>query len=157
VRSPATVVEPACANNAAVEAQKADEEAAAEPQGDAVTSTTAAAEDVETATDEETTTSTTAAPAPPAEAAAEDDVSAAATNLPDGAFFYDYTVSIPAGETRYLLVYWSLYTTIDGSIAAGPAFDTTPVAGSPLVEGLTQEELCRVVNWDFGSCLTFTG
>jgi hypothetical protein len=96
----------------------------------------------------------------PGESAAPDgEVSATGTNLDEDDFVYSFPVSIPPGQTRHLLVYWSLFETIGESVAAGPAFNTTPALGSPLVEGLSQDVLCDVVNWDFGDCLVvrFTG
>lgn len=109
------------------------------------------------------TTADTAAPegqeSPTQDSTATPDgtVSAAGTDLDQDEFIYSYNVSIPPGETRYILNYWSLFATIGESVAAGPAFDTTPEPGTPLVEGLDRQTLCRVVNWDFGSCLAFTG
>jgi hypothetical protein len=95
--------------------------------------------------------------APEESAAPDGEVSAAGTDLDEDYFVYTYNVSIPPGETRYVMVYWSLYETIGESVAAGPAFNSTPGLGDALVAGLDQQTLCRVVNWDFGSCLSFTG
>ncbi len=149
VRSPGTVAEcPEIDQGAQARSQaKADAEAAATASADAATTTTSAAP-----SDDSTTTTATAP-----EVAPQADVSAQGTLLGVDQFVYFYDVTVPAGETRYVLVYWSLFPTIAESVAAGAAFDSTPAVGSALVEGLTQEELCRVVNWDFGSCLAFTG
>jgi hypothetical protein len=144
VESPGTVVD--CAEENAAAQSRETEKAAAEAEATVEsTITTAPPVDGETA------------PATEAAATPEDEVSAAGTDLNTDYFNYRYAVNIPAGETRYLLVYWSLYGTIGDAVAAGPAFNSTPALGNALVEGLTQQQLCRVVNWDFGSCLSFTG
>ncbi len=74
-----------------------------------------------------------------------------ATGFPLGTeyFTYRYNVAIPAGETRYLMVFWSLHETIAESVAAGPAWDTNPTAGSEALAGITPEQLSQIVNWAF--------
>lgn len=151
VRSPGTVVEcPEVDDGALARGQaKAEAEATAAAQAEAATTTTTVAD----GDSGDETTTTTAAP----DVVPQDEVSAQGTDLDTDQFVYVYNVTVPAGETRAILVYWSLFETIGESVAAGAAYDVTPSPGSALVEGLTQEQLCRVVNWDFGSCLSFTG
>ncbi len=96
------------------------------------------------------------------------DVVATGTPLDTDDFTYHYNVAIPAGQTRYLMVFWSLHETIAESVAAGPAWNTNPTAGSEALAGITPEQLALIVNWAFASeptppappiepTLTFTG
>ncbi len=77
------------------------------------------------------------------------DVVATGTPLGVDNFTYHYNVAIPAGQTRYLMVFWSLYETIAESVDAGPAWDTNPTAGSEALAGITLEQLALIVNWAF--------
>ena len=56
---------------------------------------------------------------------------------------------VPAGEQRSLLLYHSMSPTGATALDAATQFDITPVLGSDLVEGLTQEQLLEVANWRF--------
>ncbi len=99
------------------------------------------------------------------------DVVATGTPLSQEDFTYHYNVAIPAGETRYLMVFWSLYETIAESVDAGPAWNTNPTAGSEALAGITSAQLALIVNWAFApeptpptptpaplpAALTFTG
>ncbi len=75
------------------------------------------------------------------------DVVATGTPLDTDDFTYRYNVTIPAGQTRYLMVFWSLHETIAEAVAAGPAWDTYPTAGSDALAGITPEQLPLIVNW----------
>ena len=58
-------------------------------------------------------------------------------------------VTIPAGSQRSLLFFHHLSTSSINADFEALQFDTTPVLGSALVEGLSAEELSDIVNWDF--------
>ncbi len=77
------------------------------------------------------------------------DVAATGTLLDTDNFTYHYNVAIPAGQTRYLMVFWSLHSTIAEVVASGPAWDTNPTAGSEELAGITPEQLSLIVNWAF--------
>jgi hypothetical protein len=63
----------------------------------------------------------------------------------------NYTVTVPAGATRYLLFYAQLGATPSGAAAAAATFNTTPPLGSDLVSELDAAVLRNVVNWDFSA------
>ena len=89
-------------------------------------------------------------------------------------FRYTYNVTVPAGQTRYIMVFWALYETIAEAVAAGPTWNTNPPDDSPLLgelpapptipielgasatggdvsalAGLTAAQLSQIVNWAF--------
>jgi hypothetical protein len=78
-----------------------------------------------------------------------DGVSASATVLGTDNFTYHYTVNVPAGQTRYLMVFWSLYSTVAEAVGAGPAWNTNPASGSEALTGLTPAQLQLIVNRAF--------
>ena len=97
---------------------------------------------------------------------------ASGTPLNTDQFQYVYNVTVPAGQTRYLMVFWALYATNAEGIAAGPTWNTNPAAGSPALTGvpaetgagatasdagdvsalssLTPLQLSQILNWNFG-------
>ncbi len=83
------------------------------------------------------------APAP------DDAVVATGTALNTDQFGYRYSVSIPAGQTRYLMVFWNLVSTKDEVLAAGPAWNTNPSSGSEALAGISPLQLSQIVNWAF--------
>jgi hypothetical protein len=60
-----------------------------------------------------------------------------------------YPVTVPAGETRYLLFYNQVSATNEAALSSITTFDTNPTG--ELVAGLDQTVLDRVVNWDLGA------
>ena len=58
-------------------------------------------------------------------------------------------VTIPAGSQRSLLFFHHLSGSSANADFEALQFDTTPVIGSALVEGLSAEDLSEIVNWDF--------
>lgn len=58
-------------------------------------------------------------------------------------------VIVPAGSTRSLLFFHQMSSSSVNAVVESAQFDSTPALGSPLVEGLSQEQLDEVVNWDF--------
>ena len=58
-------------------------------------------------------------------------------------------VTIPAGSQRSLLFFHHLSASSANADFEALQFDTTPVIGSALVEGLSAEDLSEIVNWDF--------
>ena len=58
-------------------------------------------------------------------------------------------VTIPAGSQRSLLFFHHLSGSSANADFEALQFDTTPVVGSALVEGLSAEDLSEIVNWDF--------
>lgn len=99
----------------------------------------------------------------------EGDVQASGTNIGGSDFVVGYNVTIPAGATRYLMLFWSLYETNAEGVAAGPTWNTNPSEGSPRLgafpsaavsgftigkqagafQGLTTTQLSQVLNWSF--------
>jgi hypothetical protein len=63
-----------------------------------------------------------------------------------------YDVTVPAGETRYLLFFNSLSESVSAAVGAAEIFED-PSLGSDLLFGLLPEQLLEIVNWDFSpSC-----
>jgi hypothetical protein len=137
VRSPATISEcPPSVDSASKDAAKAAKANATEA---ATTTTTIAAGD--------------------APAATSTDVSAAGTPLFTDNFTYRYSVAIPAGQTRFIMVFWSLFATNAEAVSAGPTWNTNPTVGSDPLSGLSSDQLQQIVNWAFPLALVvrFTG
>jgi len=60
-----------------------------------------------------------------------------------------YDVTVPAGETRYLLFFNQLSQTNEDALADAPSqFDTNPTIDSDLLSGLDPATLPAVLNWD---------
>jgi hypothetical protein len=119
------------------------------------------------ATDDETTTTTGG----DATATTGGTVTASGTLLDTDDFRYTYNVTVPAGQTRYIMVFWALYETIAEAVAAAPAWNTNPADDSPALgplasatagdlgatanddvsalAGLTATQLSQIVNWSF--------
>jgi hypothetical protein len=62
-----------------------------------------------------------------------------------------YNITVPAGETKALMMFQQLNTTSSDALMAASEFDSTPHSGSELLTDLTEEDLSNVVNWSFGS------
>ncbi len=58
-------------------------------------------------------------------------------------------VTIPAGETRALMLFHGMSTTQDNARSLASMFDDTPTLASPLTEGLTEAQLLDVVNSNY--------
>lgn len=58
-------------------------------------------------------------------------------------------VIIPAGSQRSLLFFHHLSTSSVNTVFEAAQFDATPDFGSALVEGLSEQQLSEIVNWDF--------
>lgn len=58
-------------------------------------------------------------------------------------------VSVPAGETRALMLFHGLSTTQDNARSLATEFNTTPTIANALTEGMTEAQLTNVVNWDY--------
>jgi hypothetical protein len=68
-----------------------------------------------------------------------------------------YDITVPAGETRYLLFFNQMSQTNEDALADAPVqFDANPALGSDLVSGLSQDALLGVLNWDFTPAATPT-
>jgi hypothetical protein len=68
-----------------------------------------------------------------------------------------YDITVPAGQTLYLLFFNQLSQTNEDALADAPVqFDTNPALGSDLVSGLSQDALLGVLNWDFAPAPTPT-
>jgi hypothetical protein len=136
VLSPAVLVENCDANTDSQDQAKPDKKAAA----DATT----------------TTEGTDGAAAP--EAAAAPDAGAQQTLLPGaGNWSEGYDVSVPPGETRYLMMFFQLTPTPEEGLTAGATYDTNPATNSDLLAGLTGVQLQQIVNWTFPIEVRFTG
>jgi hypothetical protein len=69
----------------------------------------------------------------------------------------DYDITVPAGETRYLLFFNQLSQTNEDALADAPVqFDANPASDSDLVSGLDPAALPAVLNWDFAPAPTPT-
>lgn len=107
------------------------------------------------------------------------EVTASGTPLGTDTFRYTYNVTVPAGQTRYIMVFWVLYETIAQAVAAAPTWNTNPADGSAALgllpapptipgefsagatasatatgdvsalAGLTATQLSQIVNWVF--------
>jgi hypothetical protein len=73
-------------------------------------------------------------------------------NTPGG--LVNFTVTVPAGATRYLMFFHRLTDTTPNALADAPSFNTNPPAGSELLDGLT--DLANIVNWAFAATPTPT-
>lgn len=63
-----------------------------------------------------------------------------------------FDVTVPAGETRYLLFFNQLSQTDSEAIAFAQAeFNSNPPVGGDLLFGLLPEQLAEVINWDFSA------
>ena len=61
-----------------------------------------------------------------------------------------WTMSVPAGATRHIVMFTELSQTTGDALAATGVYDA-PGAHSPLFAGIPAEELANIVNWDFGT------
>jgi hypothetical protein len=96
--------------------------------------------------------------AAPAADTAPPDVSAQQTILPgDGNWSEGYNVSVPPGETRYLMMFFQLTPTPEEGLSAGATFNTNPATNSDLLAGITGVQLQQIVNWTFPIEIRFTG
>ncbi len=71
------------------------------------------------------------------------------TNSQNQGVLATYDITVPAGGTRSLMLFSQLNATPAAALAAVNIFDTNPVIGSDLLEGLTATQLGQVLNWDF--------
>jgi hypothetical protein len=63
-----------------------------------------------------------------------------------------YQVTVPAGETRSVLLFNQLNpTTTDATTDVGAFNDNTTLAATDFLAGLSQDDLARVVNFDFST------
>jgi len=58
-------------------------------------------------------------------------------------------VTVPAGETRALMLFHGMSTTISNARSLATEFDVTPTLSSSLTEGMTEVQLSNVVNWAY--------
>src|SRR3990170_4727007 len=69
----------------------------------------------------------------------------------------DYDITVPAGQTRYLLFFNQMSQTNEDALADAPSqFDANPASDSDLVSGLDPAALPAVLNWDFAPAPTPT-
>ncbi|MEX1254630.1 MAG: Ig-like domain-containing protein [Dehalococcoidia bacterium] len=61
-----------------------------------------------------------------------------------------FDITVPAGATRALLFFNQLSQTNEDAATGATAFDTNPAVGSDLLDGLSEQQLGEVLNWDFG-------
>jgi hypothetical protein len=70
-----------------------------------------------------------------------------------------YTVSIPAGSTKYLMFFGAIDTASEAALTRGPSL--VPITtSSAFVADLSPDVTCNIVNWAFGACAPvarFTG
>ena len=69
----------------------------------------------------------------------------------EGALVNFGTVTIPAGQTRAFMIFQQLSTNSASALARTGVYSPTPPITSPLVSGLTQADLDRLMNWDYGT------
>ncbi|MEO8477918.1 MAG: hypothetical protein ABI572_12840 [Actinomycetota bacterium] len=62
-------------------------------------------------------------------------------------FTFDYSLSVPAGKTRYLMLFTAMSGKNEGALASAPLFDSV-TAGSPLLAGIKASSLGKIANWD---------
>ena len=63
---------------------------------------------------------------------------------------FDYSVTVPAGATRRLIIFSQLSDTPANAEADAASFNsTTALRGTDYLHGLTTQELSEVVNWNF--------
>jgi len=58
-------------------------------------------------------------------------------------------VSVPAGETRALMLFHGMSVTQSDARSLATEFNQTPTLASSLTEGMTEAQLLNVVNWDY--------
>lgn len=58
-------------------------------------------------------------------------------------------VTIPAGETRSLMLFHGMSAAQGNARSLATMFDITPTLASPLTEGLTEAQLLNVINWSY--------
>ena len=66
----------------------------------------------------------------------------------------DYSVTVPAGQSRSLLFFHQVRESRADLLAAAPAFNANPAPGSDYLSGLSAADLAGVVNWDFSNPTT---
>ncbi len=62
-------------------------------------------------------------------------------------FTVDFSLSVPAGKTRYLMFFTAMSGKNEGALASAPRFDSV-TAGSPLLAGIPASSLGKIANWD---------
>jgi hypothetical protein len=62
-----------------------------------------------------------------------------------------YTLTVPAGQTRRLMLFDQLNDTIATARSQAPTYDTNPAPTDPKIADLTLQQLLEIVNWDFTS------
>lgn len=67
-----------------------------------------------------------------------------------------FDITVPAGETRYLLFFNQLNQTNEEALTGATGFDTNPALESEYMSGLTGDQLPAVLNWNFGQVATPT-
>jgi hypothetical protein len=60
-----------------------------------------------------------------------------------------YSVTVPGGETRYLLFFNQINATVSAALAAAPTFDDNPLLTSDFMAGIVEAQLPMIVNWEF--------
>jgi len=65
----------------------------------------------------------------------------------------NFNLSIPAGGTLSLLLFNQVNGTAANAQAGASLFDTNPILGSDLLQGLTQSDLDSIVNWQLGAAV----
>ena len=66
----------------------------------------------------------------------------------------DYSVTVPAGQSRSLLFFHQVRDSRADLLAAAPVFNANPALGSDFLSGLSAADLAGVVNWDFSNPTT---
>jgi hypothetical protein len=68
-----------------------------------------------------------------------------------------YAVTVPAGETRYLLFFNQIHLTIAEGLTGAAVFNDNPLLTSAFMAGIVDAQLPQIVNWDFAGPPSETG
>ncbi len=60
-----------------------------------------------------------------------------------------WEVTVPAGETRYLVFFGELSPTTTDALAAMAGYDTAPALSDERFTGIPEAELSKILNWEF--------
>jgi hypothetical protein len=62
-----------------------------------------------------------------------------------------YSITVPAGETRYLLFFNQIHVTAAEALTAAAVFNDNPLLTSDFMAGIVDAQLAQIVNWDFAA------
>jgi len=76
-------------------------------------------------------------------------VTAQETPLPNDLSSVSFDVTVPPGESRYLMFFHQMFFDNSSAAAGGPTYDANPASTSELLAGLDPSVLPLIVNWSF--------